>query len=147
MIGDLLEISRIEARRLVLDQEVVNLPTLVQAVVERAAAATQGHQVRLDVRKGIPPVCADPVRLEQVLGNLLSNAAKYGYPNAKILVAVEHKDGVAEISVTNRGPGISPDEMPKLFGRFYRTQEARTDHTEGLGLGLYISDVLHPTSG
>src|SRR5262249_42073723 len=139
MIADLLDVSRIEARRLALERRQVDFPTLVRAVVERNATLTTGHPVRVTVAVAIPPLEVDPGRIEQVLGNLLSNAAKYGYPDTDIEVDVERRDADVEVSVTNQGQGIAPAELPKLFQRFYRTPGARAAGVVGVGLGLYIT--------
>jgi len=139
MIADLVDVSRIEARRLTLKPQGVDLPALVQAVVERMADITRGHPVRVETNGDIPLLKADPVRIEQVLANLVSNAAKYSDPGTDIGVVIERRDGDAEVSVTNHGYGIAPDELSKLFTRFYRTRETHAGRVAGLGLGLYIS--------
>lgn len=147
MISDLLDVSRIEARRLTLSCETVDIVSLVRAVTERMAEITVGHPVRVSFQGEIPLVTVDPTRIEQVVGNLLSNAAKYGDPTGEILVDVERREQAVVISVTNRGPGIPPEELPRLFERFYRTKGARAGRTEGLGLGLYISKGLVEAHG
>lgn len=138
MIGDLLDASRIEARRLTLHCQSTDLTVLVQAVAERAREITAGHTMRVEIHGDVPPVMADPSRVEQVLINLLSNAATYGFADSPIVVQVSRRDDNAEVSVINRGPGIPPSELPHLFTRFYRTPQARVGPRKGLGLGLYI---------
>ncbi|HEX5417903.1 MAG TPA: ATP-binding protein [Chloroflexota bacterium] len=147
MVGDLLDASRIETRRLKLEKQSVDFPSLVREVSERATAIMRGHPVRLKVTGEIPRLEVDPGRLEQVLGNLLSNAAKYSYPDTEILIAIERADGEVQISVTDQGVGIAADELPKLFTRFYRTREARGKGVAGLGLGLYITRGLVEAHG
>ncbi|MBI4497865.1 MAG: PAS domain S-box protein [Chloroflexi bacterium] len=147
MITDLLDVSRIEARRLKLERQVVDLPALVETVVERTAAVTQGHPVRVAVMGDIPRLEADPGRLEQVLGNLLSNAAKYGYPDTEIRVEVERLNDEVRVSVANQGEGIAPEELPRLFERFRRTRIAQEQRITGLGLGLYITRGLVEAHG
>ena len=145
--GDLLDLSRLEARRMKLELRTVDPQALVREVVERTAEITRGHPVRVEVLGTIPQVQADPGRLEQVLGNLLSNAAKYGYPNTEILVEVERKDEQVQVSVTNRGRGIPPEELPQIFTRFHRTRWVQAERVAGLGLGLYISKGLVEAHG
>jgi len=147
MINDLLDVSRIETRRLQLNLQRVDLVTLIRATVERAAAVTEGHPLQVEVEGEIPAVQADSGRIEQVLMNLLSNAAKYSYPATEISVRVSRHAGDVQVSVTNQGPGITPEEMPRLFGRFYRTQGARAGRVAGLGLGLYIAKGLVEAHG
>ncbi|WP_437791156.1 PAS domain S-box protein [Sorangium sp. So ce693] len=138
MIDDLLDASRLESHRLDLRRVEVDLPALIRATVERTADATRGHRVDLEVLDGGPPLWADPGRLEQVLTNLLSNAAKYGAPGTPIRIAVERRSGEVFVAVENEGKGIAPDELPRLFTRYYRTREAKAGGAAGLGIGLYI---------
>jgi PAS domain S-box-containing protein len=138
MIDDLLDVSRLESCRLDLRHVEVDLPALIRATVERTADPTRGHRVDVEVLDGIPPLLADPGRLEQVLTNLLSNAAKYGAPETPIRIAVERRSGEVLVAVENEGRGIAPDELPRLFARYYRTREAKAGGAAGLGLGLYI---------
>jgi signal transduction histidine kinase len=139
MISDLLDVSRLETRRLELQKQLTDIPALVREVVARLAPVTDGHAVEIQVEGQIPNAEVDPTRLEQVLGNLLSNAAKYSYPDTPIQVRVAHADGGVLVSVANEGPGIPPAELPRIFTRFYRTENARERPIQGLGLGLYIS--------
>lgn len=147
MVGDLLDVSRIETRRLKIECQTVSLPDLVKSVVDRSTEQMKGHPVHVNVASGVPPVNVDPGRIEQVLGNLLSNAEKYSYPDTDIVIDVGCTDSNVEVSVLNRGPGISPEEMPRLFSRFYRTGAARVTGAEGLGLGLYIAKGLIEAHG
>lgn len=139
MVTDLLDVSRIESGRLTVRREEVDLAKLVRGVVERAAPVTSGHTVNLTMEQGLPPVRLDPDRIEQVLTNLLSNAAKYGYPSTDIDVAVHRAGREIVLAVTNRGPGIPASEIPRLFTRFYRARRAERGRAPGLGLGLFIS--------
>lgn len=147
MISDLIDLSRLEIHRLALELQIVDLPRLVREVVDRNEEMLKGHSVRIQVEGTIPPVQVDPMRIEQVLENLLSNAAKYSYPKTEIEIRIARRGNAVLVSVTNRGPGIPPEEMPRLFTRFYRTREARAQKIAGLGLGLYISKGLVEAHG
>lgn len=147
MISDLLDVSRIEADRLILKRQTVDFSTLVQVVAANMGQITSGHPVRVDIAGPIPPLEVDPGRIEQVLINLLSNAAKYSYPGTEIEVTVTAPESEVEVSVTNRGTGIPPEELPRLFTRYYRTREAQLGKVAGLGLGLYISEGLVKAHG
>ena len=147
MVNDLLDISRIEARRLTIQRRPVDMASLLQAAVERAGGVTRGHAVRVDVKGPLPTVSVDPGRIEQVLVNLLSNAAKYGDPGTPILVEAQRTDGEVLVAVTNWGRGIKAEDLPRLFTRFHRTREAREEQVPGLGLGLYISRGLVEAHG
>lgn len=147
IIADLLDASRLETQRLKLERRDVDLAALTREVVERAEAITSGHRVRVVVDGTIPPVAADPARVEQVLGNLFSNAVKYGYLNTEILVHLRSEGGMAKVSVTNEGEGIPPEEDARLFTRFHRTKSAEEGPVKGLGLGLYVSRGLVEAHG
>lgn len=101
----------------------------------------------LVVVNGEPPaVSADPLRLEQVVTNLLENAAKYSDAGTPIRIIIEPSGRGATLSVEDRGPGISPEELPRLFDRYFQTQRARTKR-RGLGLGLFITKGLVEAHG
>jgi signal transduction histidine kinase len=147
MIADLLDVSGIESRRLAIQLERTDLPSLIRGVLDRTQGVTAGHRVHLEVRGTIPPLALDPARIEQVLGNLLSNAAKYSEAAAPIGLGVERRATAVEVAVRNVGPGIAPDELSQLFQRFYRTREARVQGRPGIGLGLYIARGLVKAHG
>jgi signal transduction histidine kinase len=90
---------------------------------------------------------ADPNRVAQVLGNLLSNARKHGVPGTPITVGIAAKGALVEVRVSNQGPGIPPEEIPRLFTRFARARRAHAEGTPGLGLGLYIAKGLVEAQG
>jgi len=99
------------------------------------------------VPETVPPVEADRGRFEQILVNLLRNAAKYSFADAEVLVETQVTPTEVVISVTNYGPGMTPDEIPRLFTRFYRTREAEGSGIPGLGLGPYIAKGLVEAHG
>src|SRR5678815_6000553 len=103
---------------------------------------TSWTKVRVVADERVGDIFADPMRVSQVLGNLISNAVKYGDQDSEIEVRVEQRDTEVEIAVTNHGRGIAPDDLPHLFARFMRSKEARGSGTPGLGVGLYIARVL-----
>ncbi|WP_433935926.1 PAS domain S-box protein [Sorangium cellulosum] len=147
MIDDLLDASRIEARQLTLDCRPVDLRALLGEIVERSAGATEGHAVRLDVQGDVPAVRADPGRFEQIVTNLLSNAARYGEPGRDIVVAIRAGAAGAHIAVSNQGPGIAEAMLPHLFKRFWRAPERGPRRVRGAGLGLYITQGLVEAHG
>jgi signal transduction histidine kinase len=147
MIRDLLDSSRIETRRLALERRVVDLAALVPSVVERAVEMTRNHVVTVTIWSKLPPINADPGRIEQVLTNLLTNAAKYGNSRSEIQVRLGVENDVVKVGVTNRGPGIRPEELYSIFNRFIRTRSAQQRTREGLGLGLYIAKGIVEAHG
>ncbi|WP_437299799.1 PAS domain-containing sensor histidine kinase [Sorangium sp. So ce426] len=147
MIDDLLDASRIEARQLTLDRSPVNLRAQLGEILEKSAEVTAGHALRLEVNGDVPAVLADPGRLEQIVTNLLSNAAKYGRPEGDIAVTVGAERASAHIAVTNWGGGIPEASLPYLFKRFSRAPEADPRSVRGVGLGLYITKGLVEAHG
>jgi len=146
MVTDLFDTSRIDAHRLTIETEPVELGSLVRDVVTRAAAATTDHPVKTSVPESLPMVVADPARLEQVLVNLLSNAAKYSTPGSEIQLEAVARVGEVQLAVTNTGEGLAPEETTNLFTRFYRSQ-AHRGRAPGTGLGLYIAKSLVEAQG
>ncbi|MGK3991901.1 ATP-binding protein [Sorangium sp. So ce1024] len=139
MIEDLLDASKIEARRLSIERRPTDLGAHLRAAVELAIAERPDRAVVLAVDEGVPPVLMDPARMDQVIGNLLLNAAKYGDPSAPIRVTLARRSAEVEVAIENRGRGIPPDELPRLFQRFQRLSSGQSSKaTNGTGLGLYI---------
>jgi PAS domain S-box-containing protein len=136
MIGDLLDVAHVETGRLTVRPEPVEPLPLIEEVAESTPEVARRCRTRVAPDAG--RVCVDAGRFVQVLSNLLSNAQKYGDPDTPIEVSVERADEMVQISVTNEGPGIAPDEISKLFSRFARTRSAQSGAAPGLGLGLYI---------
>jgi signal transduction histidine kinase len=144
LIGDLRELAQVEGGGLSMQREAVDLVALAQEAVERARTTPTGHAVRL-AAPAMPVVAGDRDRLGQVLDNLLGNAVKYSPPGGEVLVTVEVVGGEAWLRVTDQGPGIPAEALPRLFERFYRGQHAAEE--AGLGLGLYISRMLVEAHG
>jgi signal transduction histidine kinase len=137
LAGDLLSVSRIETGRLSLDPCDADLAELVHEVVQRFVLDTQRSGSSITVRAGMPVRGRwDRARLEQVVTNLVSNAIKFG-EQRPIEIAIEAKDGIARLAVTDRGIGIEDGSLGTIFERFHRG--VPIDHYGGLGLGLYIS--------
>ena len=147
MVDDLLDVSRIEANRLSLEPVWTDPRKMVDEAVQRLLHVTSACHVNI-VEEGTPSqVFVDPGRFDQVLGNLISNAVKYGEEHGEILVHLKHRDGEVEIAVTNRGEGISPEDASRLFTRFVRSKGTRGSGVPGLGLGLYIAKGLVEAHG
>jgi PAS domain S-box-containing protein len=147
MIDDLLDVSLIEARRLSLACEETDLATWIDDAVERLSSMASGHPIRLSKPGGPTAAFVDAGRIEQVLANLISNAAKYGEPGAEIGIRLARTGDEFEVAVTNRGRGILPADLSQLFDRFSRSKDARGSGVAGLGLGLYICKGLVEAHG
>jgi signal transduction histidine kinase len=136
LIAQLLDFSRIEAGRLSLATEVVDLTTVVADVVAAARTRTSAHTLVVDTPAPIV-ACLDPLRIEQVLVNLVNNAIKYSPDGGTIDIAATQHGEVAQVAVRDHGLGIPPEDRSHIFDRFYQA-DARS-HRSGMGLGLYIS--------
>ena len=108
----------------------------------RPQALTKGHQVTLDSSVGSSKVEADPVRLIQVVGNLISNAIKFTPREGRIAVTASRIGRSAFISVHDSGYGIEPENLEKIFGIFSQVKDAASISNEGLGIGLYLAKHL-----
>lgn len=145
MVNDLLDATRIEASRMRISPETVSLPNAVSALLEEMRPTLAGHPVDIRV-EAHPLVRVDPTRLDQIVTNLVVNAAKYGHPDTPIVVRIRTEGAEALVSVEDQGPGIAPAELPRLFDRFYQAKRARAMKS-GLGLGLYITKGLVEAHG
>jgi signal transduction histidine kinase len=140
LIAQLLDISRIEAAKLMIEPERTDLVGLVEEAAARARALTERHPITVQAPPRLEAE-VDPLRLEQVLTNLLDNAVKYSPEGGPIEVGVASPhDGFAQISVTDHGLGIPPEKRGQIFERFYQAHTAA--QRGGLGLGLYISHQI-----
>jgi signal transduction histidine kinase len=136
LIAQLLDLSRIEAGRLSLATEVVDLTAVVADVAAAARTRTSAHTLVVDAPAPIP-ARLDPLRIEQVLVNLVNNAIKYSPDGGPIDIAATQHGEVAQVAVRDHGLGIPPEDRSHIFDRFYQAH-ARS-HRSGMGLGLYIS--------
>ena len=141
MINDLLDLSKIEAGRLELHPERVDLAGAVRTTVDAVRPLFQDREARVEtaVEAGMPPVWADPDRLRQVLGNLLSNAAKFSPRGGTVRVRVRSRGAFAVVSVSDEGPGIPAGRLAEVFDRYAQIRDPQKHHPLGTGLGLTIS--------
>lgn len=137
LIEDLLSVSQIERGLFTVHSEGVDLTALIDATLLTAPATVSFGRPRDQLQ-----VSADPVRLEQVLNNLLSNAAKYAGVDSPIGIKVEDGEHEVVVSVTDQGPGIPEDQQQTIFERFRRLGNHMTQAASGAGLGLYIARHL-----
>jgi two-component system phosphate regulon sensor histidine kinase PhoR len=142
LVDDLSELSRIESGDLLLARDRVDLRKLVGDLCEDFAERAAQHGVRFVVTGDAVFICADPLRIQQVLSNLIDNAIKYGGEGKEILIGVGAAGGAAEVRITDRGIGIPDGEKEKIFRRFYRIDKSRSQETAGAGLGLAIAKHL-----
>lgn len=149
LVGDVLQLSRLEAGELPLSLAPVDLRELLAQSGQRfgGMAEQAGIALRVETPAGVPlPVMGDRERLEQVLGNLVENALRYTSPGGRIdlvggLVKAAERTSV-RITVRDTGRGIPPEDLPRIFERFYQADKSRVAGSGGAGLGLAIVKEL-----
>ncbi|MDB5733906.1 MAG: histidine kinase [Alphaproteobacteria bacterium] len=137
-IANLLDMTRLESGALAPNLDLIELGDVVGSVLRRAQALSQGHRIVLDVEPGLPLLRIDPVLFEQVLFNLLDNAAKYAHPGTTITLRARRESGTVRIMVMDEGPGLPDEDREKIFDKFYRVR-AGDSQRAGTGLGLAIA--------
>ncbi|MBA1279636.1 MULTISPECIES: ATP-binding protein [Pseudomonadaceae] len=144
LLDDLFDISRITLGKLVLRKESLDLRAVVEAAVETARAKIESKRHELIVEQPTEPILldADPLRLEQILVNLLNNAAKFTAQGGQIRVRAALKEGMATVSVADNGLGIAREHLQLIFERFAQVPTTQTQVNAGLGIGLALAKGL-----
>jgi signal transduction histidine kinase len=136
LVSQLLDISRLEAGRLVLERTVTDVVGIVESVAANARARTGRHEILVRAPPRAPAF-VDPMRLEQVLTNLVDNSIKYTPDGGPIELELSLSTESLQLLVADRGIGVPPAHRERIFDRFY---QAHSEHRlGGMGLGLYIS--------
>ncbi len=140
LVDDLLDVSRTSRGKVVLRKEVVDLAAVVGRAVEttRPLIEERRHELTVSLPPGPAPLEADPTRLEQVLGNLLNNAAKYTEPGGRVWLTAEREPGGIVIRVGDTGIGMTPDFVARAFDMFSQAEQGRDHAGGGLGIGLSL---------
>ena len=139
LIDDILELSSIEAGNVTVEPKEMNLSALIAEVFTNLSA--KAAEKRLKLENNVPgsvTIFADPVRLEQILTNLVDNAVKFNREEGAIRLSHERKGEKDFIHIADTGEGISAEHLQRIFERFYRTDRARSREIGGTGLGLAI---------
>ncbi len=147
LIDQLLDVATLESDRLAVDPRRISLRPLLKSIIDEVAEMPGSLAVSLSVPPDLPPVYADPIRIGQVVSNLLDNARKYGSHGSMVAIRARRADDQVVVSVDNDGPEIAADEREAVFERFYRGQDAKSSGTPGIGLGLYLSRRLVEAHG
>lgn len=141
IVGNLLDLSRIEGGSLRPEKGWYDIGALIDDVLGRLRPLISEHHVEVSVVEDLPPVLLDYVEVDQVLSNLIENAAKYAPPDTEISISVRRVGKVLQTEVADRGPGIPPSALPHLFEPFYRIPEPGV-RVKGTGLGLAVAKGL-----
>ncbi|MGA2512112.1 MAG: PAS domain-containing sensor histidine kinase [Candidatus Limnocylindrales bacterium] len=147
LVDQLLDVATLESDRLAVDPRSIPLQPLLKSIIDEVAEMPGSLAVSLSVPPDLPPVYADPIRIGQVVANLLDNARKYGTAGSMVTVRVRRANDQAVVAVENDGPEIAPEERESVFERFYRGRDARSSGTPGIGLGLHLSRRLVEAHG
>jgi PAS domain S-box-containing protein len=147
LLGNLLELSRVQANRLFLHTEPISFKNVIQDAVERIRQQSPAYQFIIDLPRGLPPIHADQLRLERILYNLLENAVKYSPQGDKIRVFAKPEEEQLVIGVSDQGIGISLHDQTKLFEPFQRLEDPRLEGVKGAGLGLLVCRRLVEAHG
>jgi len=149
LIGEILDLSKLEAGKLNLERQRFDVAGLAAEVVERFGPSAHNKGIDLAIRRSPEPfdVVADPGRVDQVLMNLIGNALKFTRRGGAVTVEVAARGAEIELAVMDSGPGIAPSELPLLFERFSQTSAAQATATPGSGLGLLICRHLVEAHG
>jgi two-component system sensor histidine kinase KdpD len=136
-IANLLDMTRLESGEIRLRSDLIDLSDVVGTALERARKVLGNRSVRLELDRDLPMLKLDPVLFDQVIFNLLDNAAKYSAPATEIGIAAHRDGGVVRIQVRDEGEGIPEADLERIFDKFYRVQ-ASDRKRAGTGLGLAI---------
>jgi PAS domain S-box-containing protein len=141
LITDLLDVTKIETGSLEMSPEHFPIATLVKEIINDLQTTSASHQLQF-VQEADPLVFADRDRIAQVIINLLTNAIKYSPRASEVIITVREDDGNAMISVTDYGIGISKEDLPRIFDRFYRAAGKDEKTFPGFGIGLFIVNEI-----
>jgi PAS domain S-box-containing protein len=147
LVDDVLQVARIESGEMAFNVEPIDLALIVRETVREMEEAEPARTINVTLPDVLPPVLGDKERQWRILTNLLTNAIKFSDPGDPVDVVVERIRDDIRVSVIDRGPGIHPEDVSKLFQRFSRVKQAEGQRVKGSGLGLYISRSLVEAQG
>jgi two-component system sensor histidine kinase KdpD len=144
LVGNIMDLARIRSGTLVPAREPIALDELVASVLGRLRHHLAGHEVRTLIREDVPEIDVDPVQADQVLTNLLENAARHAPAGSVITISAAPVHDVVEMRVADRGPGIAPEDRERVFEAFFRGDGAKGGRS---GLGLAIAKAIVDAHG
>lgn len=144
LVADLRDLALAESGQLQLEQKTISLADVISQVSEglEVQAREKGVTMKFETAENLPKIQADEQRITQVLFNLISNALRHTPVGGTITTSAELREGRMLVSVRDTGAGIAPEELPRVFERFYRADHSRTRSTGGSGLGLTIAKQI-----
>ncbi len=147
LVGELLELEKLEAGKLTLDLTAVGASDVCEAAKELLFGLAQKNSVTVKGPIGEALIHAEEKRMVQMIANLLSNAIKFSPKNGTVTITIVKKEEFAEIRITDEGPGIAPEERALIFDKFRQARTAETVAAKGTGLGLAIVRALAESHG
>ncbi|MEW6669545.1 MAG: ATP-binding protein [Thermodesulfobacteriota bacterium] len=139
LINDLLNVAKLEEGRLLQQAVRIDLSEMIREMVALMEPRARQQGITLTCASdNPPPICADPQNVEKVLGNLISNAINYSPNGGKVALTARGVGDAVEIAVSDTGVGIAPEELSRIFEKFYRVKHPKTRHVTGTGLGLSL---------
>ncbi len=144
LVSELFELSKLDARQIQPKKELFSMAELTQDVVVKFKPLAEKLGVRLQTSfpEDLPPVYADISLIDRALSNLIDNALRYTPENGKVAVELSQRNQKVWVMITDNGPGIAAEELPRIFDRFYRIDKSRTRTYGGAGLGLAIAKKI-----
>ncbi len=147
LVENLLELSRQQSGRLMLQAEPSNVKEITRGVLKKLQNKSSIHRLIDNVPARLPVVRADPVRVERILYNLVDNAIKYSPGGGEVQVSARRDGDFLQVGVTDQGPGISRDDQARLFQSFERLGATVKGSIQGTGLGLRVCRILSEAHG
>ena len=147
LVDDMEKLHRIDEDQLILNKTVFDIKPLIESIVSLFENETAAKGLTVDINCGDISVCADRDRIAQVVTNLLSNAVKYSEKGGNIHIIAEKADNSFRLTVKDTGIGITPDDLPYIFERFYRADKSRNRSTGGSGVGLAVAKAIVDAHG
>ena len=144
LVGNLLDLSRIESGSLRPEKGWYDLGALVGEVLGRLKLVTDQHSISVDIADDLPPISLDYIEIDEVLTNLIENATKYTPAGTEIAVSARQVEGKVQVEVADRGPGIPPESQKRIFEPFVRIKGSKA---RGTGLGLAVARGLVEAHG
>lgn len=150
LVNDLLDVARIDQKRLILRKEPVDLVNITNKIINEVETLAKSRNIEISfnvAKKKMPLVLGDPERLKLVVENLISNSIKYITKRGKIDIKLVKKDSSLIFSIRDNGVGIPEEQQDQIFDKFFRSDNIVKYQTEGTGLGLYITKNIIEQSG
>ncbi len=148
LTNDFLDLARLSSGRATLTREPLDLAQIIHTAVNviRPQAVERGIRITVRAQEGLPAVWGDKKRIHQIILNLVSNAVKYNKPEGKVIVKAQTEGEWMRVDVSDTGRGIAPENLPRLFEKFFRESDAE-GYAAGTGLGLSIAKQLIEAHG